>query len=283
MIINPLHESEKHVILDKGTEMPFSSPLLKVKEPGTFLCKQCNQPLFYTRWKFESGTGWPSFDEAIAGSITLQPEPDGRIEVRCSRCNAHLGHVFEGEGFTVKNRRYCMNGIALRFLPKEIDYNPERAIFAAGCFWGVEYYFRKAPGVISVISGYTGGKLDFPTYEDVKTGTTGHYEAVEVFFNPSETSYENLVRLFFEIHDFSQEDGQGPDIGEQYRSAIFYLSSEQKNMADKYVEILRNKGYHVATKILSAQIFWEAESYHQNYYYKTGSTPYCHFRRKIFD
>ncbi|MCX7697348.1 MAG: bifunctional methionine sulfoxide reductase B/A protein [Bacteroidales bacterium] len=282
MTYNPLHKFEQEVILHKATEKPFSSSLLKIKEPGTFLCKQCNQPLFYTRWKFDSGTGWPSFDDVLKEAVILQQESDGRTEVQCSRCHAHLGHLFVGEGFTSKMNRYCINGIALRFIPKEINYVPERAIFAAGCFWGVEYFFRKAPGVISAISGYTGGQLDFPTYEDVKTGKTGHFESVEVFFNPNETTFENLIQLFFEIHDFSQEDGQGPDIGEQYRSAIFYLSNAQKSIAENYVNILKEKGYHVATQLIPASVFWEAENYHQNYYYKIASTPYCHFRRKIF-
>jgi len=283
MIYNPLTEDEKRVIIHKGTEAPFSSPLLKIKEPGTFICKQCNQPLFYTKWKFDSGTGYPSFDEVIPGSVRLTLEADGRTEVSCSSCRAHLGHKFDGEQFTKKNTRYCIDGISLRFIPQEIDITPERAIYAAGCFWGVEYYFRKTAGVLMATSGYTGGHVDFPTYEQVKTGLTGHFEAVEVFYHPQETSYEKLTKLFFEIHDFSQEDGQGPDIGPQYKSAIFYLTETQKQIAEHLIEMLKRKGFKVATQLLPASVFWPAESYHQNYYYKVGSSPYCHFRRKIFE
>jgi len=159
----------------------------------------------------------------------------------------------------------------------------EKAIFASGCFWGVQYYFKKQNGVISTTVGYTGGHLENPTYEQVCSHITGHAEAVLVEFNPEIVSYEELVKLFFEIHDFTQTNGQGPDIGEQYRSEIFYFNENQKNTAEKYIKILSDKGYKVATKLTSATTFWEAEKYHQDYYNKNGQSPYCHFRRKIFD
>jgi methionine-S-sulfoxide reductase len=158
----------------------------------------------------------------------------------------------------------------------------DTAIFAAGCFWGVEYMFKKVTGFIDVISGYTGGFVENPTYEQVCSGKTGHAESVLIVYDPNIVSYESLVRYFFEIHDFSQENGQGPDIGEQYRSEIFCINAEQKAIAEKVKDELINRGLKVVTKITKASEFYKAEDYHQNYYEKTGKAPYCHFRRRVF-
>lgn len=158
----------------------------------------------------------------------------------------------------------------------------EKAIFACGCFWGVQYHFNKAKGVISTTVGYIGGTKDKPTYQEVKAHTTGHAEAIKVIYDADQTSYEELCKLFFEIHDPAQEDGQGPDIGDQYRSEIFYLTEEQKNTALRLIEILRSKGFEVNTGLTPASIFWEGEEYHQNYYEKTGDSPYCHIYTKKF-
>lgn len=160
--------------------------------------------------------------------------------------------------------------------------NCETAWFSSGCFWGTEYHFRKAPGVISTIVGYMGGDTEHPSYPEVCSGTTGHAETTEVCFDPAKTSYEELVKLFFETHDFTQIGGQGPDIGEQYRSVLFYNSAEQLEIARKYIALLTQKGYKVATSLEPAQTFWEAENYHQQYYDRKQGTPYCHIYRKIF-
>src|SRR5688572_12316163 len=160
--------------------------------------------------------------------------------------------------------------------------NTETAIFSSGCFWGTEFYFQKADGVISTTVGYTGGTVANPTYEQVSSGRTGHAEATEVVFDPSKTSYEAMVRLFYETHDQSQEDGQGPDIGTQYRSGIFYLNDAQKAIAEKVTEQLKSKGYEVATEISKAGPFYKAENYHQEYYAKNGKSPYCHVYTKKF-
>ena len=168
------------------------------------------------------------------------------------------------------------------FVPDENPQQTTRAIFASGCFWGTEYYLKKAKGVKSTTVGYIGGHIENPTYGQVCTGTTGHAEAVEVIFDPEQTGFETLARLFFETHDFTQINGQGPDIGDQYRSVIFYTDEGQKQIAEKLINLLKDKGYKVATKLEKAGKFYNAEKYHQNYYFKTGGTPYCHVKRKVF-
>ena len=157
-----------------------------------------------------------------------------------------------------------------------------KAYFASGCFWGTEYWFMKAPGVKATVVGFMGGWVDHPTYPQVKTGTTGHLECVEVDYDATQTTYEDLVKLFFETHDFTQADGQGPDIGSQYLSCIFYTNEEEKTIAENYIRYLEEKGYKVATQLRPASVFWVAEDYHQQYYEHKGAQPYCHSYRKIF-
>ena len=225
------------------------------------------------------------------------PDADGmRTEILCAKCGGHLGHVFLGEGFTPKNTRHCVNSVSMDFVPQGAiptasapqaapqpeAAGPQRAIFAGGCFWGVEYYFQNAPGVISTRVGYTGGTKPNPTYEEVCRHATGHAEALEVVFDPAKTTFEALARLFFEIHDPTQVNRQGPDIGDQYRSAVFYLDVTQTQTTEKLISLLREKGFNVATQILPATEFWPAEDYHQRYYQKKGGTPYCHMRVKRF-
>jgi len=156
------------------------------------------------------------------------------------------------------------------------------AWFAGGCFWGVEYYLEKAPGVLDVVSGYMGGTLPDPSYERVKKGDTGHAETVQVTFDPAVVGYEELARLFFEIHDPTQVDRQGPDVGHQYRSVVFYADEEQREIAERLIGLLRQKGYDVATRVEPAGTFYAAEDYHQDYYDRTGKLPYCHARVKRF-
>ncbi len=296
-----LTPQEERVIVRKGTERPFTGKYYQHFEKGVYTCRRCGSELFESSSKFRSECGWPSFDDQIPGRVKWQPDADGmRTEILCANCGAHLGHVFLGEHFTEKNTRYCVNSISMDFIPADqrtrkaedsgrpqgvAPANPqssERAIFASGCFWGTEYYMQRAPGVISTTVGFTGGHVDHPTYKQVCTGRTGHAEAVEVIYDPSKTSYEKLAKLFFETHDFTQLDRQGPDIGKQYRSAIFYLNDEQKRIAEQLVQQLRHMGYDVKTEITRAGTFWPAEDYHQDYYNKTGKTPYCHIYRPIF-
>ena len=283
IVYNTLTPEEERVILYKGTEIPFTGEYYDHHEDGTYLCKRCGAPLFTSDAKFDSGTGWPSFDDAIHGAIQQVPDSDGmRTEIVCHRCGAHLGHVFYGEGFTEKNTRYCVNSISLEFAPRQDVETTQIAVFAGGCFWGMEYHFSAAEGVLSTRVGYTGGHTENPTYKDVCRGDTGHVEAIEVTFNPDQTSYEDLAKLFFEIHDPTQVNRQGPDIGEQYRSVVFYANEEQRTTAESLIEILQSKGYHIATQLEPVSEFWEAEDYHQDYYEKKGSQPYCHVYTKRF-
>ncbi len=278
--LNPLTPKEEHVIVDKGTEPAFSGEYDDHYEPGVYTCKRCDSPLFSSEAKFKSGCGWPSFDAMIKGAVLTVPDADGvRTEIVCAKCRGHMGHVFLNEGYTEKNTRHCVNSISLNFVPKKDE---QRAIFAGGCFWGVEHYFKKVPGVLSLQVGYIGGKTESPTYEEVCTKDTGHAEAMEVRFDSKKVSYETLARLFFEIHDPTQVNRQGPDIGEQYRSAVFYLDDEQRKTTEKLIKLLKDKGFDVATELVKAKKFWPAEDYHQDYYGKNGKKPYCHMWVKRF-
>ena len=290
--LNPLTPEEAHVIRDKGTEMPFTGKYYKFSEKGTYTCKQCGAALYRSSDKFDAGCGWPSFDDEITDAVKRTTDADGfRTEITCARCGAHLGHVFEGEGFTAKDTRHCVNSISLNFVPDSAqvasvsatgDTQTQTAYFAGGCFWGTEYFLQQAPGVVSAKVGYMGGHTDNPTYHDVCGHGTGHAEAVEVVFDPTKTTYEALAKLFFEIHDPTQLDHQGPDYGDQYRSEIFYVDDMQKETADKLIGILKGKGLKVVTKVEKAGPFWVAEDYHQNYYKSNGHEPYCHMYTKRF-
>jgi peptide methionine sulfoxide reductase msrA/msrB len=285
MKLHKLTSEEEKIILFKGTERPFSGKYNDFSEKGTYICKQCGSPLYKSSDKFKSECGWPSFDDEIKGAVKRVPDADGmRTEIVCANCGAHLGHVFIGEGLTPKNIRHCVNSISLEFVPADSNRmeTNDTAIFAGGCFWGIEYYMHSIDGVISTEVGYTGGHIEQPTYRDVCTHTTGHAEAVRVVFNTQKTDYEKIARMFFEIHDPTQVNRQGPDIGDQYRSEIFYRNNSQKEIAEKLISILEQKGFKIATRVDPATTFWKAEEYHQQYYEKEGQTPYCHVYIKRF-
>ena len=272
-----LTPSSRRVICDKATEYPHSGAYNTVLKQGTYLCRRCGLGLFRADSQFSSGCGWPSFDDEIAHAIKQIPDSDGqRTEICCSRCDAHIGHILTGEHTTVKNRRHCVNSVAIDFVEDNTVIDTEEAILAGGCFWGVDYYLRRIPGVLKVEVGYSGGAIPNPTYDDVCRGDSGHYEVVRVVFDSSKTSYDIILKRFFEIHDPTQRSGQGPDLGHQYQSAVFYYNQKQLAEAEQLIRQLKQNGYDAATQMLPVQPFWPAEAYHQNYYGKSVKMPYCH-------
>lgn len=279
-LLAELSKAETAVIINKGTERAFSGAYTDHSEMGTYYCKWCDSPLYSSQDKFHSNCGWPSFDDELPHAVERHLDSDGRrTEIVCATCSGHLGHVFLGEGFTDKNTRHCVNSISLVFK----DGPPvAQAVYAGGCFWGVEHLFMQKDGVFQAISGYSGGTLKNPTYEDVLSHKTGHLEVVKVLYNPLVISYEELTKYFFEIHDPEQQNGQGPDIGNQYLSAIFYRNRHEFDTALSLIAILEEKGMSIATTLRPAAVFYEAEAYHQDYYEKKGSTPYCHSWTKRF-
>ncbi len=281
---NSLTAYEKSVIISKGTERAYTGKYTDNKESGTYVCRQCGEALYASDSKFDSNCGWPSFDDEIDGAVKRITDADGmRTEIVCASCDAHLGHVFLGEGFTSRDTRHCVNSVSMDFVPADLDKGRyETAILAGGCFWGVEYYLQKEPGVESVVSGYIGGKVKNPSYKEICTGRTGHAEAVKVVYDPDKVSYEKVVKLFLEIHDPTQMNRQGPDIGDQYRSEIFYMNESQKKTAESLLKVLEDKGLKIVTGLTAASEFYVAENYHQDYYQNNGNRPYCHGYTKRF-
>lgn len=288
-----LDEETYRITQKAGTELAFCGTLLDNKKDGVYSCVVCGLPLFSSEHKFDSGSGWPSFyrefdPEHVArhadNSIAFMP----RVEIDCARCGAHLGHVFD-DGPKPTGERHCLNSASLVFTEKGEDLpeqhtaedttamQTETAYFAGGCFWGIEHYFEKGEGVLDAVSGYMQGKKLDPTYKEVCYEDTGHAEAVKVVFDPSKISYDELLRAFFVMHDPTQLNRQGPDVGDQYRSGIYYTSDAQREKAKAYIAELTDSGKYkkpIVTEVEQAETFWPAEDYHQDYIVKTGRA--CH-------
>ncbi|RMH28832.1 MAG: bifunctional methionine sulfoxide reductase B/A protein [Planctomycetota bacterium] len=278
-----LDPEEARVILNQGTEPAFCGDLLDNKREGVYVCRLCGLPLFASSDKFDSGTGWPSFFQPVDPDHVATREDRAygmvRTEILCARCGAHLGHVFD-DGPRPTGLRFCLNSVSLDFIEQGADI-PARsrpvpaqtAYFAGGCFWGIEDRFQHTPGVIDAVSGYQGGRVPNPTYRQVCFENTGHAESVRVTYDPARVTYRDLLERFFEMHDPTQLNRQGPDVGDQYRSAIFVVGDEQRRQAEAYIAELEASGRFarpIVTQIADAQPFYEAEAYHQDYNLKHG-------------
>jgi peptide methionine sulfoxide reductase msrA/msrB len=283
-----LTAEQRDILLHAGTEPPFCGGHLDNKDAGTYTCALCGLPLFDAGTKFDSKTGWPSFhtpyDPQHIREVKDSSHGMVRTEIRCARCDGHLGHVFD-DGPPPTGQRYCLNSASLSFTKAGAELPPESkpatfelAYFAGGCFWGIEDAFERIPGVVEATSGYMGGHVDNPSYEAVCTAATGHAETVEVRFDPKRVSYKALLEFFFNIHDPTTLNRQGPDVGPQYRSAIFATTDAQAAEARAHIAELakapRMKGKRVVTTVSGKAQFWRAEDYHQDYNARTGHQ--CH-------
>jgi peptide methionine sulfoxide reductase msrA/msrB len=271
-----------------GTEPAFCGNLLDNKKSGTYVCVVCGLPLFSSEHKFDSGTGWPSFfrpfDRDHVAYVKDESHGMTRVEIRCARCSAHLGHVFD-DGPAPSGLRFCLNSAALDFVEKgqplpaaSRPVETRTAYFAGGCFWGIEHRFQQCPGVVEVSSGYMNGSVENPTYEQVCEHRTGHAEAVRVVYDPSRITFAQLARGFFLMHDPTQLNRQGPDVGDQYRTAIFTTDASQLQEANAIKASLQASpkfaGRTIVTQIEPAKTFYPAEDYHQDYVERTGRA--CH-------
>ncbi len=289
-----------HVTQEAGTEPPFQNAFWNNHRDGLYVDIVSGEPLFSSKDKFDSGCGWPSFTRPVKAAEVVEKRDLShgmvRVEVRSKGADSHLGHVFDDGPKDQGGLRYCINSASLRFIPVEelekeglSDYLPlfgkpapkaaeEIATLAGGCFWGMEDLLRKQPGVLRTEVGYTGGTVKNANYQNHE----GHAEAVRIWFDPTKTSYEALLRFFFRMHDPTTLNRQGNDLGSSYRSAIFYHSEAQRRTAEKVKAAVDASGKWkrpIVTEITAAGDWWKAEDYHQDYLVKNPGGYTCHWVR----
>jgi peptide methionine sulfoxide reductase msrA/msrB len=261
-----LTDKEQHILKDKGTEIPFTGEYNEHFDAGIFICRACENPLYESNTKFNSGCGWPSFDDEIEGAIVRHEDSTKetiRTEICCANCGGHLGHVFTGEKITEKDTRHCVNSLSIRF---KAYSQLEQATFGAGCFWSVESFFYNIQGVYLTQVGYMGGDIDTPTYKEVCSGTTNHAEVTNLYFDPEQISYIELLKIFWKNHNPTTLNRQGEDRGTQYRSVVFYYNLKQKKQAEQ-LKVAQQVNFEddIVTQIIPFKKFYRAEEYHQDY------------------
>ncbi len=304
-----LTEEQYRVTQQNGTERAFSGDYDKHFEPGIYVDVVSGTPLFCSLDKYDSGCGWPAFTRPIDNEALTEKDDRShgmlRTEIRGAQADSHLGHVFADGPAEAGGLRYCINSAALRFVPladmKAEGYETylerfraagitttrqgkvETVILAGGCFWGVQEILRSVDGVIDTRAGYCGGTLPQATYEAVKRGGTGHAESVKVVFLPAQLPFRRLLTdWFFRMHDPTTLNRQGNDIGDSYRSAIFYRNEHQKTEALAAIREAEQSGRWpapIVTKVEPVRNWSDAEEYHQDYLRKNPDGYTCHWIR----